>query len=145
MAEPDTHSADYESLPHTADIAFRVRGGDIEELFSNAGNALIDIICDPGAVADVDTRSIEVTGNDREELLVAWLEEILFAFESEGFVPCRVEVVELSQVRAVGHLHGEDFDPDTHPVRQVVKAVTYHNLRITESGDGCEVTVVLDV
>ena len=84
-------------------------------------------------------------GGAPEELLVGWLEEILFAFEVDGFVPAAARVESLGDGEVVGELRGEDLDPRRHELRHAVKAVTYHDLAIKRVAGGYEVHIVFDV
>jgi len=135
----------YELLDHTADIRVRVWGGSLEQLFRTAAEAMADLMVDRGAVESRRSLPVRVTGADAEELLVAWLEEILYAFETEGFVVGLVEVAEVGSRSVRGMLHGDDFDNEKHEVRNVIKAVTYHNLEVKESDRGVEASIVFDV
>ncbi len=132
----------YEEVEHTADWAFRIRGRTLEELFLNAARA----VCWPrGAVPEFEpslTREVEVDGIDRETLLVNWLNELLYLQETRSEAYNRFEIVEISDQRLCARAEGRPRQPsDANPI----KAVTFHNLRITEGKDGFEVTVVVDV
>ena len=135
----------WEFFEHTADVGLRARGGNLRELFENAGNGLIDLMFGQDAVSACRSCLISADGDDAEQLLVAWLEEILFAFEADRFAPARVEVHDVADGRALGCLWGEEFDGERHQVGKAVKAVTYHNLAIRQKGDAYEVDVILDV
>ncbi len=75
FATPD--DALYEEIEHTADRSFRVRGGDLRQLFTNAAHALSSIERAHGREKATITRDVQVDGIDRETLLVNWLNELL--------------------------------------------------------------------
>jgi SHS2 domain-containing protein len=132
----------YEEVEHTADWAFRIRGGTLADLFVNAARA----VCWPrGPVAEFEpsiVREVAVEGVDRETLLVNWLNELLYLQETGSEAYNRFEVVEISDNRLRARVEGRPRQAsDANPI----KAVTFHNLRITEIKDGFEVTVVVDV
>jgi len=135
----------YEELDHGGDIGLRVCGRSLRELFENAASGMIELMLDPAGVAPREAREIEAEGDDAESLLVAWLSEILYAFDAEGFAPARAEVTSLDASRARGRLWGEDFEGSRHEVRNVIKAVTWHNLEVQRSGDDHQVIIVFDV
>lgn len=135
----------FEPFEHTADVGLRVWGDDLVDLFEQAAAGFIDIMVDPHCVCCRERRTVEVQGAETEELLVAWLQEILFAFDAEGFVPHSADVECLEGGRLRGALNGETLDPERHEVRQAVKAVTYHDLQVRQTDDGFEVRVVFDV
>jgi SHS2 domain-containing protein len=87
-------------------------------------------------------REVAVEGVDRETLLVNWLNELLYLQETGSEAYNRFEVVEISDNRLRARVEGRPRQAsDANPI----KAVTFHNLRITEIKDGFEVTVVVDV
>ena len=92
-----------------------------------------------------DLDAICATGAGPEELLVGWLNEILFAFDAQGLAPTRAVVDSVTDEEVCGRLFGQDFDPLHHDVRNVVKAVTFHDLSVKRMGDLLEVTIVFDV
>ena len=118
MARPA--SAGFEVFEHTADVGLRVWGWDMCQLFS-------------------------AQGEEPEDMLVAWLEEILFAFEVERFAPSSVEIENFESGRIAGRLLGEDFDEERHLVHHLIKAVTYHNLAIERTDGGWQVRIIFDV
>ena len=134
-----------ESFEHTADVGLRVWAPSPEELFERAALGLIELMLDPACVRAERTVPVEVEGHDAEDLLVAWLQELLYRFEAERFAPARAEVDALARGALKGRLVGETFDPARHRVRQHVKAVTYHDLAIVRRAGLWEVRVVLDV
>ena len=132
----------YEEIEHTADWAFRIRGRTLAELFLNAAQA----VCWPRGVAPEFEPSvgceIEVEVVDRETLLVNWLNELLYLQETGGEAYNRFTIGEISDQRLRARVEGRPRQPsDANPI----KAVTFHDLRITEGMDGFEVTVVVDV
>jgi len=137
--------APYEEFEHTADLGLRARGGTWEELLANAGSGMIDLMLDPHSVRARDERTVEAEADDAEGLLVAWLGEILFALDAERFAPAAVEVDAADEGRVQGRLRGEALDESRHQVRNVIKAVTWHDLKVAKTDDGYEVTVIFDV
>jgi SHS2 domain-containing protein len=132
----------FEELSHTADWSFRVYGRTLKELFENAAYAMFEL---EGIHADSLTpeivRVVQVSGIDYESLLVAWLNELLYLQESnqEGYYYFWVEFLPKFSLRA--QIRGQ---PLTKVVK-IIKAVTYHNLKIEETPNGWEATVVVDV
>ncbi|HNT72994.1 MAG TPA: archease, partial [Methanothrix sp.] len=70
-----------EYLEHTADVKFRARGHSLDELFENAGLALIGAMIDPSTVRVVESWPVEIEAESLEALLYEWLSEILYLFE----------------------------------------------------------------
>jgi SHS2 domain-containing protein len=122
-----------------------VRGKNLPELFASAGRAFFDIMMDIRLIDLKIERSIKVTAPDREALLVAWLGELLYLFESRQFVFARFEVQSLSDQELQAAGQGELYDPKKHRLKQVFKAVTYHQLRIWEEKEIWRARVIFDI
>ena len=135
----------YRQLPHTADLAWRLWGASLPELFENAGCALSATLTDRRYLRRRATREVSLKAFDREALLVDWLNHLLYLFDVDGFVGRDFQVVSLTDEHLEARVTGESFDPDRHPSLTGVKAATFHQLSIVPAGDGWQATVVLDL
>ena len=135
----------FESFEVTADEGLRAWGGSMEEAFVNAARGMLDLIVDSKGLRALESRGIRVKGKDREALLVAWLSELLYLFEVEGFLPVEYEIVSLDDQQLEAKVRGDILDPARHSVKGLVKAATYHLLEVKEVGGKWQVQVVLDV
>lgn len=123
----------YRLLEHTADMGIEATAKTPEELFAEAAYGLLDIMTSGSKAAARQERVIELSGGDHAELLVSWLNEILYLFETQGFLPADFEVEEAGATRLRARVRGEPFDPDHHVVEREVKAVTYHQLTVQKT------------
>ena len=135
----------YRQLPHPADLAWRLWGASLPELFENAGCALSATLTDRRYLRRRATREVSLTAGDREALLVDWLNHLLYLFDVDGFLGRDFQVVSLTPERLEAIVTGESFDPDRHPSLTAVKAATFHQLEIVPVKDGWQGTVVLDL
>jgi SHS2 domain-containing protein len=135
----------YRQLPHTADLAWRLWGASLPELFENAGQALSATLTDRRYLRRRETREVGLTSIDREALLVDWLNHLLYLFDIDGFLGRDFQVLTLTPERLEARVWGEKFDGDRHPEKTAVKAATFHQLSIVPVGDGWQATVVLDL
>ena len=99
----------FEEVPHTADIKIRAHAPTLETLFSEACEALMQVMYGKERRAQV-TADLDVDAADTESLLADFLSEVLFRSEVDGVV------FSASDIRITGtHLHavmnGEPFDP----------------------------------
>ena len=122
-----------------------MRGGSLAELLANAGRGMAQLMVDPATVNARESRGIEARGDDEESLLVAWLQEILFAFDADRFAPRDVTLDSLDGLRARGTIAGEPLNTARHEVRNLIKAVTWHDLEIKKTAGTYEVVIVFDV
>ncbi len=135
----------YRQLSHTADLAWRLWGQDLPELFENAGRALSATLTDRRYLRRRATRKVRLTASDREALLVDWLNHLLYLFDLDGFLGRDFQVELLTPESLAAAVTGENFDPARHPSLSGVKAATYHQLSIVPVQDGWQATVVLDL
>jgi SHS2 domain-containing protein len=147
---------DFEFVGHTADIAVRLFGRSLASLFEAAAAGFTEALTDGSSVQRAEERQLELAAPDLEQLLVDWLEELLFLFETDEFLVREADVtITDSTTRGtkstnndcviLGTLHGETRDPSRHPLKLLIKAVTYHGLHITPVQDGYEATVIFDI
>ncbi|MFL6352916.1 MAG: archease [Bryobacteraceae bacterium] len=136
---------EFELLDHPADIGIRAHGASIEELFANCAQALVYIILEPTAIQSAQQVSITVDGGDYESLLVNWLNEVLYYVDGKRIALWTFDISELSDAHIECIAAGEARDAQRHPPKLVVKAVTYHQLKVQRTGNGWIAEVYVDV
>ncbi|MCL5256902.1 MAG: archease [Chloroflexi bacterium] len=143
----DNCQDDYQLLDHTADTGFEVWGKDLAQLYINAGCAMVSLLTtNPGSVQPAQRRLVQVEGLDRDDLMVRWLNELLYTFAVECFVPSTFQILQLSDNSLTAELQGEQYNHERHGHGVEVKAATYHQLHITQEPDGrWRTLVVFDV
>jgi SHS2 domain-containing protein len=135
----------YELVDHTADLGIRVWADDIKGLFEEAARAFFDIITDLTKVEAHLQRKVSVRGSSLEEMMVAWLSELLYLHEVEGLLFCDFRLTEIDEGKIRGLARGEEFDEGRHPIKTEVKAVTYHQLEIKEKDGRWQAQVIFDI
>ncbi len=137
-------AAGFEVFDHTADVGVRAWGPDLAAAFAQTARGLFSLLVPLGAVRETTARAVAVAASDPESLLVAWLDELLFVFETEGLVFARFEVALPTPTTLTATAHGEPFDPARHHGGVVVKAATYHQIAVA-AGPPARVQVILDI
>ena len=135
----------FELLDHPADIGFRAFGSSLEELFAACAHALISIIFDPSNITPTQQWTLNAEGDDPESLLVNWLNEVLYYVDTKRVAFASLPVGFPAPLRVQSLASGEPRDPAKHPVRLSVKAVTYHQLKISRMQDRWMAEVYVDV
>ena len=130
----------YRWLSHTGEAELEIEAPSEEAVFREALAALRDLLADGEATGPPVARDVAVQARDRPSLLADWLAELAFLSETEGFVPDRVEALELGDSWLRATVSGHRGNPP-----HLVKAVTYHGLSLAPKGRGWHATVVLDV
>lgn len=131
----------YEEVDHTADIAIRVWGCDLTELFSNAAYGMADMLADLENVVPTVRETIQLEAADAEILLVDWLSELLFLGERENLVFNRIDKLSVTPNRLRAQVQGGPCQEWRHHI----KAVTFSELRITQNDAGYATVIVFDV
>lgn len=135
----------FEILDHTADIGIIAYGADFEKLFSNAALALFSLITDLESIQEKLHLDLEVRSEDRDGLLVDWLNELIYCFDSRHTLFNRFDIETLTHTALKATCYGEDFDPNKHKIKIGVKAATYHLLRLDTDDSGYKAQVILDI
>lgn len=135
----------FEILEHTADIGLRAWGATKEEAFEEAATALAAIVVERDDIEPRLAYALAATGDDDESLLVNWLSEVLYQLDARRIVLGRFRIEQLAGGRLWAQAWGEPRDPGKHRPKVIVKGVTYHQLKIEQRPDGCEVRVFLDI
>jgi SHS2 domain-containing protein len=133
----------------TADIAFRAWGGDLEETFVAAGDAVMNVM-----IEDLDTiqpreeRRLTLDNDALDMLLFDFLQEFVYYKDAEQLM-LRVQHVHIAQPASRYQLEavarGEPLDLNRHRTRVDVKAVTLHRFSLQQSARGWEASVILDI
>lgn len=135
----------FETLEHTADIGFRVRAPTLAELLETAALALESIAVETAAIEPRHEYPLAASGEDCESLLVNWLSEVLYWIDGEQLLFHHFRVSQITAAGVSGWGVGERRDPARHRAKLIVKAVTYHQLRLAQTPDGFEAEVYLDI
>ena len=131
----------YEYIDHTADLGIRVRSGDLRSLFRDAGMALVDLLGASSEDAPIVT-GITVEGIDENDLLVRWLQELLFLLDTRAFRVFSIEIRDMTGTSLRAAVAGSR---GTSPLSHEIKAVTYHGLDIRHIDNGLEATIIFDM
>ena len=124
------HARRYRTFEHTADCGIWAYGTTLNQAFENAAYGLFSIITDLLQVKEEDTRSFEFNETGYEELLYAWLNELIFLFDTRSFICKRAEIIRLDNGHLKAICYGESYDPSRHHLKCAVKAATYNLMEV---------------
>ncbi len=134
----------YEVIPHTADTGIIAYGATLPELFEHAAFGMFDLMVDvAGLRADRDV-PVVAAGDTPEELLVAWLGELLYLGEVHRLAFAAFTVDRLEEGGVQGAATGTPFD-EVELRGPPIKAVTWHDLAVVEIPGGWWARVIFDV
>jgi SHS2 domain-containing protein len=144
-AEATDLTRPFKIIDHTADIGIEVYGRTLKELFSTAAVALFSLISDPEQVRTTETRTVSVSAPDRESLLIRWLNELIYLWDTEHLLFSRFKIARLTSKYLDAECSGERLDPSRHDVHRDVKAATYHMLQINRDTQGYQARIIFDI
>ncbi|MEW6161704.1 MAG: archease [Nitrospirota bacterium] len=145
----------FEVLDISGDIGLRAYGESLEEAFISAAIGMYSFITNLDAFKEEKTIDVFTESDSMEGLLVSWLNELIFHFDAYGFigkkiiidelVPPAAQLNSLQACKLKATISGEDFDPERHERKLLVKAATYHRLRVEKKDDKWEIDVIFDI
>jgi SHS2 domain-containing protein len=134
----------FEFIEHTADVGIRADGHTLSELFGNAALGMFSLIADLDNLTPTETIAVEVEAPDPESLLMLWLTELIYHYETERILFCQFLVQEFGSHRLRGVAKGQRFQPGGIEILRHIKAVTYHELEVKETPEGWTAQVIFD-
>ena len=136
----------YEIIEHTADVGLKVNGTTLKELFENAASGMFYIVAHKKSSTNEHKKiQIKKEVEDFEELLVDWLSELLYIFDSQKILFSNFKILELNNGGVIGEAFGEKIDPSKNTLQTEIKAVTFHDLKIEEDKNGFSCKIIFDV
>ena len=120
----------HEVIDHTADVGLRAYGSTAPEIFESAAEGMFSLVT-RSPVAEKGEIELHLEAHSRERLLVDWLSELLFLFETRGLLFHSFEV-KLRGNKLDAKASGELYDPERHEKAMDIKAVTFHMLELNE-------------
>ena len=134
-------------LDHTSDAKFQAFGRTMEEAFGNAALATASLMWDVETVAKRVRHPIRIQGKDLEQLLLHFLGEIIYLFDTEMFLLGSAEEIKIEK-KSEGYLLEAVFlgdnNSNTYNIFGEVKAITYNEMKI-EKNNRIALQVVVDI
>lgn len=138
----------YNFIDHTADIALEIKGNSIEELFMAAAFGWKEAVSD-SKVSSKEELSFALEEDSLEELLVRFLDELNFLFETKKLLMAEVEEIVIKKDENLFKLHSKIFgevpDESKHQLKAEIKAVTFHQMDIRQEGMDFRTRIVFDI
>ena len=133
----------------TADIAFEAWGNTLEEMFTAAAEATMNVMIESlDSIARRELREFHLENAALDMLLFDFLQELIFFKDSERLL-LRVREIRLEErdgnYSLAALTQGEPLDPDRHEQRVDVKAVTLHQFCLEKTDQGWMTRIILDI
>jgi len=128
-------------LDHTGDLRIMVYGNSYKLLFENSLYAMANLITDTSKFNKDKTKKIKILQKNYDDLLVCFLNDILFYLETEGILYYDSDI-NIKNTELTGTIYGFKM-PDNIEYEYVIKAPTYYNLEIKPEDNYA--IIVLDI
>jgi SHS2 domain-containing protein len=150
LAAPDAgqpFSVPFRVIDHPSDTGFEVTGSSLTELFTNAALVLSQLIWNLETNRDGERleEEINVTAGDPGELMVNFLQEILYLSDAKGMVCTGVRLTAISESALTATVWGHRYEAGMDEELLGVKAVTYHQLFVGPENGRWRARVLLDI
>lgn len=141
-------SGGFKYLEHISDAYIESWGDSLEEAFSNAATATINIMFEIKNVRGTIKTDFQVEGEDYLQLLFNWLEKVLLIISIENQVISSFEI-KISKLdtkyRLTGWGMAESIDLSKHNYRTEIKGITYHEMEVLQEDGQYKVRFILDL
>lgn len=135
----------YRLNKHQSEIAVRVAGNSQADLFTNSGFALFDVMADIQAIEVKERLPLEVEGSDRDDLMVNWVRELLYLYQSSGYLLREFQVREVKETIVRAEVGGEKIDPDRHEIKQEIASIAFHKSRMEKTGNQWTAHLIFEI
>jgi len=134
----------YVFLNHTADIGISVSALNLEELFVSSAHGLAEIMFTISKKINLkQTKTIIINEDDLNALLVSWLSEFIYIFETEKLCLFKIKNIEIKNTTLKAEV--EFIDANLVELKKEVKAVTYHQLNVQNQNNSWNTKIFFDV
>ena len=135
----------FKIIDHTGDMGIIIYGGDLRELFLNAGRAFFSLITHLNRIRSTFEHTIVLKSENLDELMVTWLGELLYLFDAKGMLLKKFDLDEINKHGLKAVVRGESFQPERHVIKREIKAVTYHQAKVEKKGGTWEGRIIFDL
>jgi SHS2 domain-containing protein len=144
----------YEQIDISGDVGLKIWGKKIEEILENSAKGMLELITDTSGVEETVEKGVALESENYEDLLVRWLNELVFLFDTYGFI-CRTFNINIQKgqkitaaeniIKLKAKVSGGIFDSEVNESRLLIKAATYHGLSVKKVNSHWEATVIFDI
>lgn len=131
----------YRFLEHTADMFLEAKGQTFQEALEQASLGMFSLMGGKEAT-EKSSIVVKVNASTKDELVVLFLSEILAECEIREFTPVHLKIEKFNEKNGTitARIYGENKTP-----KNIIKAVTYHQLDVVRGPDGWTIKVLFDI
>lgn len=142
-------ASEFKFIDHPADIAIEISGSNYKELFLAAVNGLVNSLLEPAkSTREKTEKKFSLEEDSVEELLVSYLAELNYFFESKKIFPLEVNLIQIKKTdkafRLTTNIVFGSITAEDH-IKSEIKAVTFHQLDVKKINNVYKTIIVLDI
>lgn len=141
-------SKNYKFIDHTADIAVKLEGYTLEEMFAAGAEAWLFSVIEKNNLKADDLLDIDILANSKEELLVSFLNELNFLLSTKKWLCLSIQSIKIFEdsqgCEVSAELNGVKVKKNLQ-FKQEIKSVTYHQVAIVKKRNLYSTRVVFDI
>jgi SHS2 domain-containing protein len=141
-------SKNYKFIDHTADIAVKLEGSSLEEMFNAGAEAWLVSVLEKNNMKADDLLDMDILANSKEELLVSFLNELNFLLSTKKWLCLSIHSIKIFEdsqgCEVSAELNGVKVKKNLQ-LKQEIKSVTYHQMAIVKKRNIYTTRVVFDI
>ena len=134
---------EFKIIDHPSDIGIEAYGKDLKGLFENAASGMMEIMF--GSPKEYNPNlpviNINVSADNIESLLIAWLSELLYLSDSKKIAIYAFEITKLTDKQLEAKALGDKISKSL----TFIKAATYNQLEVRKEKTYWKAKVIFDV
>lgn len=123
----------FEMIEHPSDTGIKAFGKDYKEVFENTAFGMFSIMAEIAGISSDESFTVKVTGDDYEDLMVNWLNELIYLVDSKHFLFKEFNISKLSDKGLEAVIKGEHIKKDFHLMHRQIKAATFNSIELTKT------------
>lgn len=131
----------YKFLEHTSDIIIEAKNKSFEAALEDVADGMFTQM---GKAEEKDSITFTTEAPTKEQLVVDFLSDVIVECETVPFTPVKAELLKFEKqgdiLSVTAKIHGENKVSEN-----IIKAVTYHELKIEENNGEWIITVLFDI
>lgn len=131
----------FENLEHTADLAIKIYGKNLSEIFVNSAYGMFYNMADINKIKPEITRKIKLKAKNIQDLLIDWLNELLYLHEINQEIYSQFNIKKINEKEIEAEVKGAK----TSDIKIEIKAATYHDLKIEKKNNIWQARVIFDI
>ncbi len=136
-------------IEHTADIAVEVDGESLSDLFASACYAWREAALDLSSFQKESSKKFIFNSASLEVLLIELLSELNFQLYTKGWVFVTIQNLMIEETDSGYNLEielfGQKQNEEIHKLKEEIKAVTFHQMKIENVNNSYKTLIVFDI